>query len=201
MARELSRKGASEALCARDPAELERARAELAVRDPGVLATTCDVSDPEQAASFVAQAMERFRRIDVLINNAGIIRVGPLDSMGVQDFRESMDVNYFGMVYTSLAGLPSLRGSGRIVNICSIGGAVPVPHLLPYVGSKFAAVGFSEGLTAEAARYGIRVTTILPFVLRTGSHWNAQFKGRRESEVTWFALGASLPFSSVAAER
>src|SRR5207302_376114 len=106
----------------------------------------------EQAASFVAQAMERFRRIDVLINNAGIIQVGPLDSMGVQDFREAMDINYFGMVYTTLAALPHLRGHGRIVNICSIGGAVAIPHLLPYVGSKHAAVGFSEGLTVEAMR-------------------------------------------------
>ncbi|OLD08542.1 MAG: hypothetical protein AUI90_06770, partial [Deltaproteobacteria bacterium 13_1_40CM_3_69_14] len=120
---------------------------------------------------------------------------------GVQDFREAMDVNYFGMVHTTLAALPHLRGHGRIVNICSIGGAVAIPHLLPYVGSKYAAVGFSEGLTVEAAREGIRVTTILPFVMRTGAHWNALFKGRREREVAWFAIGASLPGSSVAADR
>jgi hypothetical protein len=62
-------------------------------------------------------------------------------------------------------------------------------------------VGFSEGLSVEAARHGIRVTTILPFVMRTGSHWNALFKGQREQEVAWFAIGASLPGSSVAAER
>src|SRR5438270_761492 len=201
MARGLSRKGAGLAICARDPAELERARAELAVRDAGVLAITCDVSDPAQVASLVAQAVERFGRIDVLINNAGVIQVGPLDSMGVRDFREAMDINYFGMVHTTLAALAHLRGHGRIVNICSIGGAVAIPHLLPYVGSKHAAVGFSEGLTVEAAREGIRVTTILPFVMRTGAHWNALFKGRRQREVAWFAIGASLPGSSVAAER
>src|SRR3989441_8969159 len=119
MARELSRRGAGLAICARDPAELERARAELAVRDAGVLAITCDVSDPAQAASLVAQTVERFGRIDVLINNAGVIQVGTLDSMGVQDFREAMDINYFGMVHTTLAALPHLRGHGRIVNICS----------------------------------------------------------------------------------
>src|SRR2546429_1023104 len=156
MARELSRKGARVALCARDPAELERARAELAVRDPGVLATTCDVSDPEQAASFVAQAMERFRPIDVLINNAGVIQVGPLASMGVQDFREAMDINYFGMVNTTLAALPHLRGHGRIVNICSIGGAVAIPHLLPYVRSKHAAGRVSPRVTVGKAPEGNR---------------------------------------------
>jgi NAD(P)-dependent dehydrogenase (short-subunit alcohol dehydrogenase family) len=201
MARQLVRAGARLAICARDTAELERARSELTALRDDVLAVTSDVSDPAQAASFVAQAMERFGRIDVLINNAGIIQVGPLESMGLQDFRQAMDINYFGTVYTTLAALPHLRGHGRIVNICSIGGAVAIPHLLPYVGSKYAAVGFSEGLTVEAARDGIRVTTILPFVMRTGSHWNALFKGRRDREVAWFAIGASLPGSSVAAER
>jgi NAD(P)-dependent dehydrogenase (short-subunit alcohol dehydrogenase family) len=201
MARQLVRGGARVAICARDAAELERARGELTALREDVLAVTCDVSDPAQAASFVAQAKARFGRIDVLINNAGIIQVGPLESMGVQDFRQAMDINYFGTVYTTLAAIPHLRGHGRVVNICSIGGAVAIPHLLPYVGSKYAAVGFSEGLTVEAARDGIRVTTVLPFVMRTGSHWNALFKGRRDREVAWFAIGASLPGSSVAAER
>ena len=201
MARQLVRQGARLALCARDPAELERARAELAATGAEVLAVTADVSDPAQASSFVAQARERYGHLDVLINNAGVIQVGPLESMGIQDFREAMEINYFGTVYTTLAALPHLRGKGRVVNICSIGGAVAVPHLLPYVGSKYAQVGFSEGLTAESARYGIRVTTVLPFIMRTGSHWNARFKGRREREVAWFAIGASLPVSSVSANR
>jgi short-subunit dehydrogenase len=201
MARQLVRKGARLALCARDPAELERARAELAATGAEVLAVTADVSDPGQASSFVAQARERYGHLDVLINNAGVIQVGPLESMGIQDFREAMEINYFGTVYTTLAALPHLRGQGHVVNICSIGGAVAVPHLLPYIGSKYAQVGFSEGLTAESARYGIRVTTVLPFIMRTGSHWNARFKGRREREVAWFATSASLPGSSVSANR
>src|SRR4051812_14999175 len=87
LARELARKGARLAICARDPAELERARAELAGTGAEVLAVTCDVSDAGQAGSFVSQAIERYGAIEVLINNAGIIQVGPLESMGVQDFR------------------------------------------------------------------------------------------------------------------
>ena len=201
LSRQLARSGARLCICARDAAELERARAELESTGADVLAVTCDVSVPSQAGSFVSQALERFGRIDVLINNAGIIQVGPMESMGLQDFREAMDINYFGTVHTALAALPHLKKGSRIVNICSIGGAVAVPHLLPYVGSKYAAVGFSEGLAVEAARHGIRVTTILPFVMRTGSHWNALFKGQREREVAWFAIGASLPGTSVAVER
>jgi NAD(P)-dependent dehydrogenase (short-subunit alcohol dehydrogenase family) len=201
LARELARRGARLGICARDPAELERARAELESAGADVLAVTADVSDPGQAGSFVSQALARFGAIDVLINNAGIIQVGPMESMGLQDFREAININYFGTVYTTLAAFPHLGRGSRVVNVCSIGGAVAIPHLLPYVGSKYAAVGFSEGLTVEAARHGIRVTTILPFVMRTGSHWNALFKGQREREVAWFAIGASLPGSSVAAGR
>jgi len=201
LARLLAGRGARLAICARDAAELERARAELVARGADVLAVTADVSDPDQADAFVSQAIERHGRIDVLINNAGIIQVGPLEAMGLQDFREAMEINYFGTVHATLAALAHLRGHGRVVNICSIGGAVAIPHLLPYVGSKYAAVGFSEGLTVEGARLGIRVTTVLPFVMRTGSHWNALFKGRRDREVAWFAIGASLPGSSVSADR
>ncbi len=202
LARDLAAKGARLAICARDAAELERARAELAATGSEVLAVSCDVSDPAQAESLIAQALGRYGDLDVLINNAGIIQVGPLESMGLHDFREAIEINYFGMVHATLAALPHFRRrhGGRIVNVCSIGGAVAVPHLLPYVGSKYAAVGFSEGLTVEAARDGIQVATILPFVMRTGSHWNALFKGRRDREVAWFAIGASMPVSSVSAK-
>jgi NAD(P)-dependent dehydrogenase (short-subunit alcohol dehydrogenase family) len=81
MARQLAERGARLAICARDAAELERARGELVARGADVLAVTCDVSDPDQAASFVSQAVERYGRVDVLINNAGIIQVGPLEAM------------------------------------------------------------------------------------------------------------------------
>ena len=203
LARQLVARKARLAICARDGAELERARAELAAHGAQVLAVECDVSIPSQAESLVRQTLQRFGRLDVLINNAGIIQVGPLESMGLHDFREAMEINYFGLLHVTLAALPHMRArrAGSIVNVCSIGGSVAIPHLTPYTASKFAAVGFSEGLCAEVRRDGIRVTTILPGVLRTGSHVNALYKGRQESEVAWFSLGASLPGASVAAGR
>ncbi|MGZ6142294.1 MAG: SDR family NAD(P)-dependent oxidoreductase, partial [Myxococcales bacterium] len=203
LARELAARGAKLAICARDGAELERARAELAVRGAEVLAVECDVSLPAQAQSLVEQTLHRFGRLDVLINNAGIIQVAPLESMGLRDFREAMENNYFGQLQVTLAALPHMRRrrQGRIVNICSIGGAVAIPHLLAYTASKFAAVGFSEGLCAEMRSSGVRVTTVLPGILRTGSFVNALFKGRQQSEMAWFSVGASLPGSSVGAER
>lgn len=92
------------------------------------------------------------------------------------------------------------RHAGRIVNITSIGSKVSMPHLLPYNSAKFAALGLSEGLRAELAREGISVVTIVPGLMRTGSHLNALFKGRQEREYGWFALAASLPLVSMDAE-
>jgi short-subunit dehydrogenase len=103
----------------------------------------------------------------------------------------------------ALTALPVMRrqGHGRIVTIASIGGKVSVPHLLPYSTAKFAAVGFSEGLRAELGRGPVTVTTVVPGLMRTGSHVQARFTGQPSKEFTWFSLGASLPLVSMDAER
>ncbi len=92
-------------------------------------------------------------------------------------------------------------GRGRIVNITSIGGKVSTPHLIPYSCAKFAAVAFSEGMRAELHRTGIKVVTIAPGLMRTGSYVNAVFKGDAEGEAAWFSASASLPGISMSAER
>jgi NAD(P)-dependent dehydrogenase (short-subunit alcohol dehydrogenase family) len=168
LAREAASHGARLAICARDSAEVERAVAELSGKNVQILGVECDVSDDAQARAFIHATLSRFGRIDVLLNVAGIIQIGPLDSMGVSDFRAAMETNFFGLLHTSLAVLPHMRArhAGRIVNVCSIGGALAVPHLAPYSASKFAAVGFSQGLAAESARHGIAVTTVLPSAAR-----------------------------------
>jgi len=106
-------------------------------------------------------------------------------------------------VRLALAALPVMRrqGHGRIVTITSIGGKIAVPHLLPYSTAKFAAVGFSQGLRAELGRGPVTVTTVVPGLMRTGSHLQARFTGQADQEFTWFALGASLPLVSMDAER
>ena len=152
---------------------------------------------------MAAQVASHFGPVDVLVNNAGIIQVGPLASMRLQDFEEAMAVMFWGVVYPTLAILPSMRArhSGIIVNITSIGGIISAPHLVPYSCAKFAAVGLSEGLRAELARDGISVTTIAPGLMRTGSFLNAFFKGLRDREFQWFALASTLPVISMDAER
>ena len=162
-----------------------------------------DVTDRDQCQYLVDLTVERYGRVDILVNNAGIIQVGPLENQTVDDFRSAMDVMYWGVVYPTLAVLPQMRQrrSGRIVNITSIGGVVSVPHLLPYSSAKFAAVGFSEGLAAEVAKDSITVSTIVPGLMRTGSHLHAVTKGHHEAEYALFSLAATLPLVSMDAER
>jgi NAD(P)-dependent dehydrogenase (short-subunit alcohol dehydrogenase family) len=202
LARELADQGCRVSMCARDGAELERARADVASRGVDVLATVCDVGDREQVQHLVAATIERFGRVDVLINNAGLIEVGPLSHQTLEDFQHAMDVMFWGSVYATFEVLPGMRArrSGAIVNITSIGGKVSVPRLLPYSSAKFATVGFSEGIHAELEEYGINVLTVVPGLMRTGSHLNARFKGQHRREYLWFSLGATLPFTSIAAE-
>jgi short-subunit dehydrogenase len=146
---------------------------------------------------------ERFGAVDVLVNNAGVIQTGPLESMTMEDFEDAIKTHLWAPLYTTLAVLPEMkrRGEGRIVNIASIGGKVSVPHLVPYSVSKFALVGLSDGMRAELAQDGIKVTTVCPSLMRTGSPENATFKGDHEKEYAWFAVSDSLPGLSLNAER
>lgn len=203
LARAFAREGCRLVLCARDAQELDTARADIAQQGAAVLTLVCDVADRAQVDHAVEEATRHFGRVDVLVNNAGTIQVGPMSTATVQDFENALGVMFWGALYPTLAVLPQMRArrSGRIVNITSIGGKVSIPHLLPYTCAKFATVGLSEGLRAELGREGIRVTTIVPGLMRTGSHLNAMFRGRQEQEYNWFSLGASLPLVSMHAER
>ncbi len=203
LAEEFAQAGAKIAICARDEQELARARQKLEDLGAVVCAVACDVSKPEEVDNLISSVIRHMGKIDVLVNNAGVISVGPILSQELKDFQEAMDVMFWGTVHPTLAVLPQMltRGAGRIVNIASIGGKVSVPHLIPYGCAKFATVGFSEGLHAELKRFGIHVLTVVPGLMRTGSHLNAQFKGRHEAEFGWFAVSGTNPLVSVSAQR
>jgi short-subunit dehydrogenase len=151
---------------------------------------------------MVAAAAAELGPIDVLINNAGVISVGPLAEMTREDFERLLAVSFWGAYNTVEAVLPGMRqrGAGRVVNISSVGGKVSVPHLLPYSVGKFALTGYSQGLRSALAAEGIVVTTVCPGLMRTGSPPNAQFKGHNEAEYAWFTVGDSLPLLSTSAE-
>jgi NAD(P)-dependent dehydrogenase (short-subunit alcohol dehydrogenase family) len=203
LARQLCAEGARIALLARDPDELARAREELVQRGGEVMTISCDLLDRAQIDTAVQKVVDYFGGLDVVINNAGIIEVGPLDHMQRQDFERSMNLHFWAPFTLIMNAIPHLRrrGEGRIVNIASVGGKMAVPHLAPYCASKFALVGLSDALRAELARDNIHVTTVTPGMMRTGSDVNARFKGDHAAEYAWFSISAALPFVSINAER
>ncbi len=146
LARQFAAEGADITLLARDDENLERAVIDIAARGADVLGIACDVTDEHQVQRAVERSIGRHGRLDVLINNAGQIRVGPIDHMSEQDFDDAMAVHFYAPLYTTLAVLPHMRvrSEGRIVNISSIGGKIGIPHLVPYCASKFALAGLSE---------------------------------------------------------
>ncbi len=208
LARVYGRSGARLILVSRSQDHLEEARTSLLtagdVQKPtDILLLPADLSDKAAAKQVIELAIGHLERIDVLINCAGIIEVGPIEDQPLEAFESAMKNNFFTALYTTQAALPyllaqpSLEGRrGRrasIVNISSIGGKMAVPHLLPYTASKFALTGYSEGLHAELRTKGVRVTTVCPGLMRTGSHVRAQFVGDIKKEETWFDLGATTP--------
>ena len=203
IAEQLAGHGLHPVLWARDEAEL--ARAATILQRKGVHADTmrCDVRDHVQVEELVGRVEQEVGPIEVAMHVAGVIQVGPLGSLTRAHFEEAIDTMAWGPVNLALAVLPRMRerGRGRIGTVASVGGLVAVPHLLPYSTAKFAAVGFSNGLRAELAGSGITATTVVPGLMRTGSHLRAEFTGTPSAEYAWFSVGASLPLLSMDAER
>ncbi|MFC6713835.1 SDR family NAD(P)-dependent oxidoreductase [Branchiibius cervicis] len=205
IADELLGHGYEVVITARDAAELDRAAAQLTSgrRDVQVHPRVCDARDREALTTLIDDVDETYGGIDTMIYVAGVIQAGPAESMGMAQFDEAMETMGMGPVVATLAVLPHLRrrGKGRIGVVTSIGGMVAPPHLLPYATAKFAAVGFTDGLAAELAGTGITATTVIPGLMRTGSHGRAQFAGDAATEFAWFAPAASLPLLSIDAGR
>lgn len=199
LARVFAGDGARLTLLARDADALDRAGNELAGAD--VIAVVCDVRDPHSVADSVRRIERERGGVDVLVNVAGIIDVAPFEHLDDHDFADSLATHLWGPLYLIREAAARMQPGGRIVNISSIGGLVSVPHLLAYSVGKFAFTGLSEGLHAELSRRGIRVTTVCPGLMRTGSHVRARFKGRHAEEFAWFSAGAGLPLLSMDAHR
>lgn len=197
LARQLLEKGAKVAICSRTEDQLDNARQELSEYG-SILAVECDVTDESQVKDFVGSVLSRFGKLDVLINNAGIMQVGPMSVMTKKEFDEAMNVHFWGPLNMIMACLPHFRErkAGKIVNIASIGGKVAVPHMLPYSASKFALVGLSEGLQYELKGEHIDVMTVVPYLMQTGSARNITVKGDHEKEYAWFKTAGSSPVLS-----
>lgn len=200
LARTAMKLGARVAICGRNPVTLQRAKHLLEMRGE-VLAIPCDIRERANAEELIFEVEAALGPIHVLVNNAGIIQVGPASAMTLDDYEQSMDTHFWGPLHLSRCVIPLMerRGGGHIINIASIGGRISVPHLLPYSASKYALVGFSRGLRAELRSRNVQVTTVTPGLMRTGSPRNATFLGDPRREYQWFRLGDSLPLLSLSA--
>ena len=203
MARRLAKKGAKVAICGRDQDSIDGASEQLGKLTADFLCIKCDVTSKSEVKEMVEQIREHWGEVEVLINNAGIIQVGPIENMQEEDYQRSLEVHFWGAYNLIQEVLPAMKtaGSGRIVNIASINAKVSFPHLLPYTVGKYALSGFSEGITSELANYGIRVTSVYPGLMRTGSPRNIDVKARHKKEYAWFKVSDSLPVLSMSAEK
>jgi NAD(P)-dependent dehydrogenase (short-subunit alcohol dehydrogenase family) len=192
------KRGARVAFCSRSKDDIDRALKSLAEYGDRVFGRPCDVTSAKDVRNLMAAVVSRWGVIDAVVNNAGIMTVGPVECMTTADYRAAMDTHFWGALHMIEAALPHLkRRRGHIVNIASVGGQISVPHMAPYSASKFALVGLSEGLRAELAASGVQVTTVCPGIMRTGSPRNALFKGQHRREYAWFSIAGSLPFLSI----
>lgn len=203
MARQLLHEGAKVVICGRNIEELEKAKMQLLEISQQIMTVPCDLTEKDQIVSLFDKIRSQWGKVDCLINNAGVIQVGPVETMEVEDFEKAMKIHFWAPLFTMLQVLPEMmkKEEGRIVNISSIGGKISFPHLLPYNASKFALTGLSEGMSVEMRNYGIKITTVCPGLMQTGSPLNADFKSQHKKEFSWFSIADSMPLLSMNAEK
>src|SRR5213595_2306551 len=141
----------------------------------GVTFLDLDVTSDESVSTVVRRVIERFGRIDVLVNNAGTGATGAAEESSVAQDQRVFDINFFGLVRMTKAVLPHMRaqGRGRIVNVSSVLGLVPAPYMASYAAAKHAIEGYSESVDHEVREHGVRVLLVQPAYTKTGFDANA----------------------------
>jgi NADP-dependent 3-hydroxy acid dehydrogenase YdfG len=163
-ARACAKSGASVALAARRVDRIDALAAEIVADGGQAIAVETDVTDEAQCQRFVEQTTEAFGRLDALVNSAGVMTLGEAEGGNTDDWRQTIGVNVFGVLYCIHAALPVMhrQGGGDIVNLSAIGGRSALPGVGIYCLTKFGIGAFSESLRQEVAPLGIRVTLIEP---------------------------------------
>ena len=161
--------GAAVALAARRLDRIEALAQRIQQEGASAIAIRCDVGEEEQARSFVQGAHDQLGRLDVLVNNAGVMLLGPIENAPTEEWRRMIHANVFGVLYCTHAALPLMRaqGSGHIVNVSSVAGRVARLGSGVYNLTKWGVGAFSESLRQEAVALGVRVTLIEPGAVAT----------------------------------
>ena len=175
---EFAKKNSKLVLIARRKEKLEQVKQELSKYNMEILTVPCDVSDKEQVKSMSDQVLEKFGKIDILVNNAGFAIYGSVSDLSIEDIESQMNTNYLGMVYCTKNFLPTFlqQNSGHIVNVASVAASFGLPGIASYCASKFAMLGFSEGLQHELYGTNVGVTVVSPIMVRTEFFDNPSFE-------------------------
>ncbi|MDV6167983.1 3-ketoacyl-ACP reductase [Flavobacterium sp. DG1-102-2] len=165
----LAQEGVNLVLTARTKADLDQTAAEAAKFDVKTLVVTADIADINSVNEAVASAINEFKTIDILINNAGIGKFGKFLDLTPDEFENIIKINLFGIYYATRAVLPGMieQKSGDIVNISSTAGLKGAPLTSAYSASKFAVLGLTESLMQEVRKHNIRVTALTPSTVAT----------------------------------
>lgn len=168
-ATEFARHGANVILVARSKEKLAKVEDELKKFNVTTLTCSCDVSNKENVLEMSRIVLERFQSVDILVNNAGFAIYDSVRELSIDEIESQMNTNYFGMIYCVKAFLPSMlnRKSGHIVNVASLAASFGLPGIASYCASKFAMLGFSEGLKHELKDTGVGITVVSPIMVRT----------------------------------
>jgi len=175
---EFAKRQSSVVLVARRKENLESVAKNLAKYGNKILVCQCDVSKWQEVEQMSKTVLNKFGRIDILVNNAGFAIYGPVLELKVEEIESQMETNYFGMVYCIKAFLPKMleQKTGRIVNVASVAGSFGLPGIASYCASKFAILGFSEGLYHELKGSGVGITVVSPIMVRTNFFDHPSFK-------------------------
>ena len=166
---EFAKKGSIIVLVGRRKEKLLEVEKKISKNNITTMVCPCDVSNKSQVKEMCKTVLEKFNRIDILVNNAGFAIYGKVSDLDIDEIESQMATNYFGMVYCIKNFLPKMleQKSGHIVNVASVAASFGLPGIASYCASKFAMLGFSEGLQHELKDTGVRVTVVSPIMVRT----------------------------------
>jgi len=164
-----AKKNAKVVLVARRREKLLQVQKEISQYTDSTLVCQCDVSNKSQVKEMADTVIDTFGRIDILVNNAGFVIYGKVSELTIEEIESQMETNYFGMIYCTKNFLPHMieQGTGHIVNVASVGASLGIPGVASYCATKFAMLGFSEGLKHELSGTGVDITVVSPIGVNT----------------------------------
>lgn len=183
---QFAKKGAKLILVSRNIEKLNKISEDLKKFNVSPMVFECDVSDKLQVNKISKIILDKFGSVDILVNNAGFAVYGSVYNLTIEEIESQMATNYFGMIYFVKNFLPSMikKKSGHIVNVASVAASFGLPGIAPYCASKFAMLGFSEGLKHELKDTGVGITVVSPIMVRTNFFNHPSFKNMPKYSTT-----------------